>query len=215
MNAAVIGLLAVTVLLGACSDDPAPARRAQVVKLLPDTPPPPPPPPKPEDRPPPKPEDAPKPVDQPKPVDTPQQQVLKSDEAAGDGPGNGLAAGTVTRDYTDQPIGPAPMVGASAPADALGNRLAANAFATMTTRALNEFLARDREIRRLDYQVRVDLWLGDGGTLQRAELVGSSGDAQTDEALRVALERFPGVGVALPPRLPQPLRLRVTNRMMG
>ena len=85
----------------------------------------------------------------------------------------------------------------------------------MCQQILNDFLARDRDIKRLDYQVRVDLWLSPGGGLQRAELVGSSGDAQTDDALREALIRFPGSAAPPPAHLPQPLRLRITNRMMG
>ncbi len=209
------GLLAATLLLGACSDGPGQPRKVQMVKLLPDTPPPPPPPPKPEDRPRPKADDKPKPVDVPKPAEAPTQQALKSDEAAGDGPGNGLAAGAVTRDYTDQALTQGQVIGGAAAPDSGAQRLAAAAFANATTRALNEFLAREREIKRLDYQVRVDLWLTPAGGLQRAQLVGSSGDGATDEALRQALERFPGASSALPARLPQPLRLLVSNRMLG
>ena len=82
-------------------------------------------------------------------------------------------------------------------------------------RALNEFLARDRDVKRRDYRVRVELWLTPAGGLQRAELLGSTGDPDTDEALRAALARFPGTGAALPPKLPQPVRLLVSNRLMG
>jgi protein TonB len=215
MRVVVCGLVAACLVLAACSDAPERPRKAQVVKLLPDTPPPPPPPPKPEDRPPPKPDDAPKPVDQPKPVDAPQQQALKSDEAAGDGPGNGLTAGNVSRDYTNQALSQSQVIGSAAPVENPALRMAASVYANAATRALNDYLARDREIKRLDYQVRVDLWLGPSGGLERAELLGSSGDAGIDEALREALTRFPGAGVAPPARLPQPLRLRITNRMMG
>jgi protein TonB len=209
------GLLAAALLLGACGDEPPRARKAQVVKLLPDTPPPPPPPPKPEDKPPPpKPDDKPPPMEAPKPVEAPTPQALKSDEAAGDGPGNGLTAGAVTRDYTDQKIGQATVIG-GAPAEPATARLAAQAYAGAATRVLHDFLARDREVKRRDYQVRVDLWLTPSGALQRAELVGSSGDADTDRALRAALERFPGAGAPPPARMPLPMRLLITNRMMG
>lgn len=197
--------------LAACSGEPAPQRKMQTVKLLPDTPPPPPPPPKPEDkRPEPKQQD--KPLAVPKPEAQPEQQALRSDEAAGDGPGNGLVAGVVTQDYTDQKIGQA-TVGASA-ADSGASRVVATHFARQTTRSLNEFLAREREVKRSDYQVRVDLWLTPSGGLQRAELVGSTGDTSLDQALRGALERFPGTGTP-PQRLPQPLRVLVSNRLMG
>lgn len=206
---------AVALGLVACSDEPEkPPRRQQVVKLLPDTPPPPPPP-KPEDKPPPpKPEDKPQPQDAPKPVESPQPQALKSDEAAGDGPGNGLAAGTVTQDYANQPLGQGTTLGGP-PAEDPAQRLALTGYANAATRALNEFLARDKDVKRRDYRVRVEIWLTPAGALQRAELVGSTGDPETDEALRAALARFPGTGTALPPKLPQPVRLLVSNRLMG
>jgi periplasmic protein TonB len=208
-----LSLLAAGIALTGCSDAPDKPRRQQMVRLLPDTPPPPPPPVKPEDRPPPKPEDKPQPQDVPKPQETPQAQALKSDEAAGDGPGGGLTAGAVTQDYQGGPTGGA-LIGGT-PVESAGSRLAANAFANAATRALNEFLVRDAAIKRLDYRVRVHLWLAADGSLQRAELVGSSGDVQTDEALRSVLSRFPGTGTPPPGTLPQPLRLQVSNRMLG
>jgi hypothetical protein len=81
-------------LLPACSDEPQRERRMQMVKLLPDAPPPPPPPP-PKEKPPEPPKSDKPPPDSKQPEAEPSNQ-LKSDEAAGDGPGNGLVAGTVT-----------------------------------------------------------------------------------------------------------------------
>ncbi len=214
MRAQAILLVVLAASLVACSDEPQRPRKQQMVKLLPDTPPPPPPPPKPEDRPPPKPEDKPQPQDAPKPVDAPAAAALKSDEAAGDGPGSGLTAGAVTRDYAGEKPGQATTIG-GAPAENPATRLAAQTYANAATRALHEFLARDRDVKQRDYQVRVDLWLTPAGSLQRAELVGSSGDPETDRALRAALDRFPGAAVPLPPRMVLPMRLLVTNRMMG
>jgi periplasmic protein TonB len=210
-------LLTVAWLATGCSERPEKPRKPQMIKLLPDTPPPPPPPPpKPEDRPPPKAQDKPQPQQAPKPVEAPAQ-ALKSDEAAGDGPGSGLAAGAVTQDYSDQKIGQGTVIGGSAASvgDAGTNRLAANTFGNIASRELNEYLARDKDVKLRDYQVRVWLWLTPGGSLQRAQLVDSTGDAQTDEALRAAINRFPGTRNPPPPRLPQPLRVRVSNRLLG
>jgi len=200
--------------LAGCDNQPERPRKQQVVKLLPDTPPPPPPPPKPEDRPPPKPEDKPQPQDAPKPVDAPTPQALKIDEAPGAGPGGGLTSGAVTQDYTDQKIGQGTTIGGTS-IDTTTNRLAANSYANAITRALNEYLARDRDVKRLDYKVQVEIWLSPSGALQRAELLGSTGDAQTDEALRSALARYPGTGTPLPAKMPQPVRLQVSNRLLG
>lgn len=202
------------VALAACDAEPSKPKRMNTVKLLPDTLPPPPPPKVEEKRPEPQKDDKPQPqTPQPKPMEAPQQQALRSDEAAGTGPGNGLVAGEVTKDYVDQKIGQS--IGGGTPAEALGNRLAANTYANAATRALNEFLSRDKDVRKLDYQVRIDLWLTATGRLQRAELVGSTGNPEADQALRDALARFPGTAQPLPDRMPQPMRLLVTNRMMG
>ena len=200
--------------LSACSDKPERPRKQQTLKLLPDTPPPPPPPPKLENKPPSKPEDKPQPQQLAKPVEAPQPQALKSDEAAGSGPGSGLTAGPVTQDYTDQKIGAAQVIGGT-PADTGTSRLAANAFGNAASRALNEYLTRDKDVKQRDYKVRVQIWLTASGGLQRAELVDSTGDPQTDEALRAALNRFPGTSTAPPARLPQPMRVLVSNRLIG
>src|SRR5262249_50406178 len=156
----------------------------------------------------------PQPQEVPKPVEAPQPQALKSDEAPGNGPGNGMTSGAVTQDYSGQQIGQGASIGASG-ADGGANRLALNAYGNATTRALNEYLARDRTVKVRDYKVRVELWLTASGALERAELVDSTGDRGTDEALRAVLARFPGSGNAPPPRLPQPVRVLVSNRLTG
>jgi protein TonB len=199
----------------ACDNAPPRPRGVQTVKLLPDTAPPPPPKIE-EKRPEPKPEEKPQPqITPPKPVDAPAQpQALKTDEQPGSGAGGGLVAGEVKQDYVDQKIGAATISGTIGREVGV-DRLALNSFASATTRAINEFLARERELKRLDYRVNVNVWLRPGGALQRAELDGSTGDAETDAALRAALGRFPGVSQPLPDRLPQPIRLQVSNRMIG
>jgi protein TonB len=197
-------------LLPACSDEPQRERRMQMVKLLPDAPPPPPPPP-PKEKPPEPPKSDKPPPDSKQPEAEPSNQ-LKSDEAAGDGPGNGLVAGTVTQDYTDQKAAPAGRIDGGG--DDAAARLAAQSFAASTTRALNDFLAREQPLKRGDYRAQVDIWLTPSGSVQRAELQGSTGDLELDRALRESLLRFPGTA-APPDGLRQPLRLRVTNRMLG
>jgi len=209
----VAAAVVVSGLLAGCDKAGPPARQMHAVRLLPDTPPPPPPKTE-EKKPEPPKQDRPQPqLAQPRPQEAPQPQALRSDEAAGNGPGNGMVAGAVTQDYTDQKIGGA-TIGGSAGGDASA-RLAANSFASAATRALNEYLARERDLRRADYRVSVLLWLTPAGGLQRFEIVGGSGDTRTDEALRSALARYPGPGAPPPTQMPQPLQLRVTNRLIG
>jgi protein TonB len=199
-------------LLSGCDKPRPPAKAAQNVKLLPDTPPPPPPPKQEEKRVEPRKEDRPQPqMAQPRPAPAPEPQALKSDEAPGAGAGNGLAAGAVTQDYQGGPTGS----GNGGSGNSAAERLAANSYAQAATRALNDYLLREKNLRLADYRLQINVWLQADGRMQRAELVGSSGDAQLDAALREALQRFPGLAMPLPERMPQPMRLRVSNRMMG
>lgn len=194
--------------LSGCDDAPSKPKKATVVKILPDTPPPPPP--KPEEKKP-EPEKIDKPqqqLNQPKQVEAPQPQALKSDEAAGDGPGNGMQSGAVNSDYAGGQIG-------QGAGEALASRFAFNSYANSLTRALNDFLARDKDLKRRGYNVKVHVWLQSDGRLERADLVGSTGDEQADAALRAALARFPGSATPIPDKLPQPMRLLVTNRILG
>jgi protein TonB len=209
---AAAALLLAAGLLAGCGDEPPRERRMQTVKLMPDTPPPPPPPP-PKEKPPEAPREArPQPQAPENKPPEPDAAQLKSDEAAGDGPGNGLVAGPVTQDYSNQAIGQAVTIGGRG--DDAAARLAAESFARSTTRAINEFLAREQALKRGDYRAQVQLWLSPSGSVQRAELLGSTGDDELDRALRESLLRFPG-GAAPPEGLRQPLRLQVTNRMLG
>ena len=211
-SAYTVAACVLALLVAACSDGPSKPKQAQTVKLLPDTPPPPPPKQE-EKRPEPKREDKPQPqAPQPKPQETPQAQALKTDEAPGQGAGSGLTSGAVTQDYTGGPTGAGTQVGSN---EVGGNRLAANAYANAATRAINDFLNRDKDLKQVDYRLQVHVWLQADGRLERAELVGSTGNTDVDAALRRALERFPGTRSPLPERLPQPLRLQVSNRLMG
>src|SRR5262245_36636079 len=143
------------VLIG-CDKAPQKPKAVQMVKLLPDAPPPPPP--KIEEKKPEPKEEKPQPqVTPPKPQEAPQPQALKTDEQPGAGPGSGLQSGEVKQDYVDQKIGGA-VIGGTSGQDMGGNRLAMNAYANAATRAINEFLARERELKRLDYRINVNVW---------------------------------------------------------
>lgn len=188
--------------------DAPPAAKRQVAKIsiLPDTPPPPPPP-KEEKKPPP-------PKDEPKQVvrevekqDVPKQdQQIKMEGAAGDGP-SAFGAGAVTKDYAGGTPGSGDGGGVS--------RLVMNSYANAATRALNDHLSREKELKQQNYKVNVNMWLNADGTLQRAELAGTTGSPTVDSTMREALARFPGTGRSVPDKLPQPLRLLVSNRMLG
>ena len=75
-------------------------------------------------------------------------------------------------------------------------------------------LARRAELKGSDYRVNVRVWLADDGQLHRIELASSSGDPQTDRLLQEALTRLPAID-QVPSNLPQPLSMRITNRVTG
>lgn len=182
-----------------------PRRQTVKIAVLPDTPPPPPPP-KEEKKPEPdKPELKPQPQEQPKPQEAPPEpQQLKMDGPAGDGP-SAFAAGSVTSEYKGGEVGTG--VGG-------GNRMQFAFFASQLQRHIQNHLAREQSIKLGDYRVPVQVWLSASGAIERIELMASSGSAETDEALRKAFSQMPPVR-DMPAQLPQPIRLRITNRMTG
>ncbi|MCH8180481.1 MAG: TonB C-terminal domain-containing protein [Proteobacteria bacterium] len=186
-----------------------PKRQNVKIAVLPDTPPPPPPPPKEEKKPEPKPEEnKPQPQEQ-KPVEAPPEpQQLKMEGAAGDGP-SAFSAGTVSKEYEKGAIG-------SGGGGTVGDRLAASSYGNAAKRELQAHLNREDGLRRAgDYKVPMALWLRADGTVERFELLSTSGNHDTDELLRKAMTRFQGFRNPPPSNMVWPMRLQLTNRMSG
>jgi protein TonB len=190
---AVLALLAwgVKSLLGGKSDRP---RKPPTVTLMPDKPPPPPPPPKEEKKP-----EAPKEqrnetrAEQPK--EQAQNEPLKMEGAAGDGPG-AFAAGSVGKDYVGGSIGGAQQ----------------SVYASRLQRHLQEELNRNRKLRESDYRVTLRVWLRKDGSVEKAELAQSTGNPSLDQVLRETLLQVSAMREAPPDNMPQPIRIRVTAR---
>lgn len=190
---ALLGLAAwgVKGMMGGKSGKP---RKPSTVTLLPDKPPPPPP--KEEKKPEPPKEDK-KDVK----MEPPKEQVaqpaqnepLKMEGAAGEG-GSPFGAGSVGRDYAGGAIG------------------GAGTYSGRLQRHFQEQLSRTRKLRESDYRIIVKIWLRRDGSLDRAELSGTTGNEKLDQILRDSLQQIPPMREALPDNLVQPLRIRVTNR---
>jgi len=204
LAAVVAGLVFIVQGLG--GEAKAPARQVTKITVLDVPPPPPPPPPKEEPkREPPK--EAPKEVklDQPKPVEQPPQdqaEQLKMEGKAGDGP-SPFASGTVLNEYKGGEIG------------AGGNRLQFAFYTNVLQRHVQGSLARKPEIKRADYRVMVRIWLHTDGSILRVELVESTGNDGLDTSLRTAFRSLAPVPEAPPKNLPQPITVRITNRVTG
>lgn len=186
----------------------APKRQTVKIAVLPDTPPPPPPP-KEEKRPEPKPEEnRPQPQEQ-KVVEAPAEpQPLKMEGAAGDGP-SAFGAGSVSNEYRGGDVG-------TGGGGTVGDRLAASSYGNAVKREVDNWLQRQPALRRAgDFSLPLHIWVRPDGSIERTRLVGSTGDADTDQAVREALERFPGFRNPPPAGMPQPISLKLSNRRTG
>lgn len=81
--------------------------------------------------------------------------------------------------------------------------------------AIQQAVQRDDRVNRLVFDVRADVWLDAEGKLTRAELVGSSGNSKTDDALIEALRAMPRIDVAPPSSLRFPLRVAIRGKRPG
>lgn len=193
--AAIVGL--VVLLKGLGGDARGPQRQVTKIAVLPDTPPPPP---KEEKRPdPPKAEQKEAKVEPPKePMPQAQSESLKMDGPPGDGPSPFLS-GPVTRE------------------NALGDvdRMSFAFYTNNLQRFLQDELAKHKQLRGTDYRIVVRLWLARDGAVQRVELAGSSGNPDVDARVRSALGELAAVREAPPVNMPQPVKLRISNRGAG
>ena len=165
-------------------------------------PPPPPPPPKPQEKPPEVKKEEVK-VEQPKP-DAPKQD----DAPAGKQLGVDAEGGAGSDGFG--------LVGNKGGRDLLGGGRMGFAFYTNgLQRFLQDELARNKQLRGADYRIVVRLWLAPDGAVRRVELAGSSGSPDVDARVRAALGALAAVREAPPENMPQPVKLRISNRGAG
>ena len=216
---AALGMLAVLVagiylVMGMGMGKAGTEKKAPKITLVtPAAPPPPPPPPKFEKKPDPPKEQKEMKLAQPEPQPDapPPSQDLKMEGAAGSG-ASAFGAGKVTSDDLSK-IGAGKASGTGTGGGG-GERPAmfdpyAN-YMNLAKGELQRFLNKNANLRRRRYALDVHLWVSGTGAVTRFELVGSSGDADTDEAVSQALAALPALSQRLPNNMPQPLRLRIT-----
>ena len=165
---------------------------AQIVNIIrppppPDTPPPPPPPPE---------EKIEQPVEQPQqtPEQAPQQALGIDADASAGGDSFGLQARPGGRDLVG--TGTAP-------------------FAWYTSKIqdlIQQRLSDDDRVRKGSYQISVKVWLTRDGYIERAKVVGTSGNSDRDNAIEAALSQRIDVGASPPVEMPQPITLRIVLR---
>ncbi|MGZ8219370.1 energy transducer TonB family protein [Methylomagnum sp.] len=75
-------------------------------------------------------------------------------------------------------------------------------------------LLEETPARRSGYSVTLEIWIGPDGRLSRAELAGSSGKPEVDQAIRAALPKLRLAMPKPPPEnMPQPVKIRVVSRI--
>lgn len=207
IGAAVIGVGAMVLALGTTKKPPRPQQQTMRVVL----PPPPPPPPKP-----PEPE-KPKPLEQPKlntptpskaienkpaqkPTPAPAQAPLTAAAGAGTN-AYGLAVGNGSGGGL---IGGSGGVGAGG-----GSRF--GAYAGQIQAQIEAALQRDEQTRNGRYALALRLWLSPSGQVERAQVVGSTGDPAMDQAVVRVISAL-AIGAGPPADMPQPVNLRVRAR---
>lgn len=192
------------------SGGPTQKKQITTVKLLPDTPPPPPPPPPkepPKETPKEQPKEAPK-EPEPKPVEAPPAENLKMEGAAGDGP-SPFQAGAVNNEYKGGDVTTGPKIGGK-------KNMAAFAWFTNKVDAqIKKALDAETALNKTKYQVDVRVFLNARGEIDHAELIDSSGDAETDALIRKVLSRIPPLNEAAPEDMPRKVVVRMASKNMS
>jgi protein TonB len=141
---------------------------------------------------------------QPKVEQAPSPE-LKMEGPAGDGP-SAFAGGKITSDDISK-LG----TGKTAPEKTGGLFNPYTGYANLLKGDLQRYLAKQANLRRRRYVVEVRVWVLPSGALKRFELVGSTSDPDTDQALQAAIEAMPVFSQAPPPNMPQPILLRINT----
>ena len=196
------GVMMVKNLIGGKSDKP---KKPPKISLIPNTPPPPPPPPPKEEKKPPEPPKEQKEIkmeQQAEQKQAPPDPQLKMEGAAGNGP-SAFAQGSVTNEDLSK-LGSG---GGGTNKESVFNPF--NNYAGLMKAELQRLLARRSELKRRSYRVEVRVWVANDGSVKQSELLGTSGDADTDESIRQAMTALPAFSELPPPNMPQPVRLRI------
>jgi TonB family protein len=185
--------------------DTASTRRPQVeVPMVMLPPPPPPPPPEPEPEPEPKPEEV---MPEPEPLD----EVPKPTEEAP----TPDTADPVTMDATAQAGTDSFGIqsGSGGGRSGTGGGGAGNGtYGRYLGYVLQQAVARDEQVRRLSFQLTVNIWLDPTGAVTRVELLRGSGNPEADERVLQAIRAVGRIDERPPASLDFPARVLVQGR---
>jgi periplasmic protein TonB len=201
-GAALLAGIFTALVMGMLQDTGHPKKKSvQEISVL--RPPPPPPPPKPEEKPPEPelkkeevkiPEDKPDPEPQQTEQPPPGDQLGVDAQGSGTGDSFGLVGKPGGRDVT--------TIGG-------GDKFAW--YAGVLRTQIQKVLSRNDRLRGAEFRVIVRVWVEADGSVQKAELMDSTGDAEKDKKIKLALAEIPPLREAPPADLPQPIRFRLSS----
>jgi periplasmic protein TonB len=184
-------------------------KRPPKITLMPTTPPPPPP--KEEKKPePPKEQKEIKDVPQAPPKDAPPappSQDLKMDGPAGDGP-SAFSSGKITNEDLSK-VGTGGGSGGIEPPKGLFNPF--NNYSTQIKGELQRYLNKNKDLKQQAYKIKVDVWVNASGAVFKHKLLGSTGDADMDEAINQAIKQMEAFSSPPPDNMPMPINLRLVT----
>lgn len=191
-------------------DVAAPKLVAQKITILSTPPPPPPPPPKQEEPPESKLEEK---IDEPLPEPDPTPEAADDQPPAGDalgldadgsagGDGFGLLGRKGGRDLL-----------AAAGGGGGAGRAEMARFGMAIKSDLHAYLAEIESIRSKAYDVSVKFWFDAQGQIKRYNVLGSTGNAKTDDSLKMALESYSRLPEVPPDEQTRSVTVRITSRI--
>lgn len=86
-------------------------------------------------------------------------------------------------------------------------------FASQVSRRIEDALLNVDDLRKRNYSVDLEVWVGSDGRVTRARLASSTGNRETDALMNEAILRTQTLAEAPPPGMPQPIRFRVSSRL--
>lgn len=78
--------------------------------------------------------------------------------------------------------------------------------------SIKKVLSASKKARNANYVLMIKLWLKHDGSVERFELADSTGDADIDQSIKLALAKLEPLGSELPADFKQPVRLRIVSR---
>lgn len=85
-------------------------------------------------------------------------------------------------------------------------------YAGLLKNQILDALDSEKKARTGGYSVVVRVWVRDDGTIERVNIVQSSGDRERDQVIETALSRMGRLSQAPPADMPEPISLRIVSR---